>query len=413
VKELKTDVLVIGAGPSGIAAAIGAARCGSQVVLIEEDFTVGGAAVDYGVQSFCGEPICGVHKEIRDRLSMFEPYFNKTGCFHSYWLIHVTNKMISELGNISVITSTEVKKVVVGKEQNGRRQIEGVVVSLNNYGNIEEVKILAKVTIDCTGDGDIAAAAGCEFRYGRESQAEFNEEYAPPKSDRRVQLLTWMYTFQKTETGNDYILKGRAMGDNEFLRWGCAVECEDVTNPESLYKAQIKAWEAMLPDFEELKLKGCRLNYLAPKIGIRESRRVIGDYILKEGDLIGGKMFDDAIALAKYPIDSWEPDKDLVFVEVPWYQIPYRCLIPKETDGLLVAGRCISATHIAMSSFRVMPIVSNIGQAAGVAAALSVQNKVKPNEVNTSELQSELISEQQKLILEPPDSKNKGGYNRC
>ena len=128
-----------------------------RTLLIEEDAMIGGAPADYGVQSFCGEPVCGIHLEIREELKKVDACFNKTSAFHHYWFIHVVNELMAKEKNLEVLTYTPVISAVMDKTG---KTVKGIKVACGD--------ILADVIVDCTGDGDVAASAGCEFRYGRD-----------------------------------------------------------------------------------------------------------------------------------------------------------------------------------------------------------------------------------------------------
>jgi hypothetical protein len=130
------------------------------------------------------------------------------------------------------------------------------------------------------------------------------------------------------------------------------------------------------------------------QIGVRESRRIRGDYALTGDDVVNARKFPDAIARSNYPIDIHNPaGSGTVIEEVPagdYYEIPYRCLLPVGMDNLLVAGRCASATHEGQSSLRVMPQCFAMGQAAGVAAAMAVRDGISPRQVDAEELRRAL-----------------------
>ncbi|MCK4263987.1 MAG: FAD-dependent oxidoreductase, partial [Candidatus Aminicenantes bacterium] len=129
----------------------------------------------------------------------------------------------------------------------------------------------------------------------------------------------------------------------------------------------------------------------ASSIGVRETRRIIGEYMLTEEDILSGRSFDDVIARNNAPMDIHSPtDGKQKWVQVKPYDIPYRCLVPQIIDYLLVSGRCISSTHKAFASTRFMPCCMATGQAAGIAAALSVKNKVTPRQLDVIKLQKAL-----------------------
>jgi len=129
-------------------------------------------------------------------------------------------------------------------------------------------------------------------------------------------------------------------------------------------------------------------------VGVRETRRILGDYQLTAEDVLGARKFDDAIARGSYPVDIHNPKgSGTVLKRLPpgeAYDIPLRALMPRHVQGLLVAGRCLSGTHEAHSSYRVMPIVMATGQAAGVCAALAARAKSLPRNISAKEVQSEL-----------------------
>lgn len=174
------------------------------------------------------------------------------------------------------------------------------------------------------------------------------------------------------------------------------------TDPFELTEAEIEAREQVyeMMDFLRKAIDGfenARLLSTALHIGIRESRRVVGEYTLCEEDLVSLRRFDDAIAVSNYAIDIHNPNgSGTVFREFrsgEWYEIPYRCLVPKGMSNLLVAGRCISSTHEAQASYRIMPFCAEIGQAAGCAAAVAKNSGKTVRDVDVSNVRETLRSE--------------------
>ena len=415
-EHIKTDILVCGAGASGIPAAITAARCGSKVVLIEEDMMPGGAPVDNYVTYLCGGPRVGIYKEIIERLNAEYDisghpidHFN-CGIGTDHWYlpssyIRVLMDMIHAESNIRLICGARATSTIVNDEGN-RNRVSGVVVSCTNG---KELYIEAQVTIDATGTGIIAEMSGCETRYGRDAKKEFNECYAPDVSDQKVMPCTWMYISQRIGNGpvpdidrlagNGFVESNlgwtkhheeeyKKLNTGIYLHWGVTVDCDDTRNPVSLAKAQHKAFEKVKKDMDILNEYHYAV-YFAPFIGVRESRRVIGEYVITMNDLLSKKFPQDVIAINEYALDLWGQklsDKP-IFTKAG---IPYGALIPKNTEGLLVAGKSISGTHIAMSSYRVQPIVASIGQAAGVASDLAVKYKTGVRSIPIEELQNRL-----------------------
>ena len=167
-----------------------------------------------------------------------------------------------------------------------------------------------------------------------------------------------------------------------------------------------------LVDFFRAKIAGFEnayLDFTAPQIGVRESRRVVGEYVLTVDDVLGARKFVDGIARAAYSIDIHSPTDGTSDIRRlkpgTSYEIPYRSLVPKGVRNLLIASRCISSTHEAHSSLRVMPIVMAIGQAAGTAAAMCAASGRTPKRVNARELRKRLVAEGADLDREPGSSK--------
>jgi hypothetical protein len=155
----------------------------------------------------------------------------------------------------------------------------------------------------------------------------------------------------------------------------------------------VEFFRAELPGFGD-----CELLDTAATIGVRESRRVVGEYVLTLEDLQTGVHFDDVIAMCAYPVDIHDPAGSGGGSDEKWgtanaYEIPYRSLVPRDLEGLLVAGRCASATHEAMAAIRVMPPAFAMGQAAGTAAALAVAGGIAPRDVDVDSLQERLLAD--------------------
>jgi len=174
------------------------------------------------------------------------------------------------------------------------------------------------------------------------------------------------------------------------------------TDPFEVTRAEIEAREQVFEIYNFLKenfecFKNAKILSTALQIGIRESRKVVGEYTLTQEDLLSLARFEDGIATANYDIDIHSPDgsgtSHHYFKGGEWYEIPYRCLIPRDAKNLLVAGRCISATHEAQASFRVMPFCSALGQAAGAAIALSVKSGKDLRSIDVAALREKLRGE--------------------
>lgn len=392
VEPVMYDVIVCGAGSAGYSAAIAAARQGAKTLLIEEDMLPGGAAVDMAVCSFSqGPPIEGIHGEVCDRLMEVDRYYNKAkpdSAFMPFSLVSVLYQLFKEAG---VTYLGDAKIVNVTKKGNA---VRSVMIHSPTENRSAYKEYFGKVFVDATGNADVAFAAGAPYRFGREAASEFGEKFAPVKADKVIQKVTRMFIVDAFRTP-DKPASWCEVGDHKYLIWGSSDRCPDPLDPVQLTKASRDSWGTVQRKFREFEKIGYMPIYVPPKIGVRETRRIDGEYMLNYNDLIKGRVFDDAICRAKRIIDSWEPEgnpmhRDPDACRVPMYTIPYRSLLPKKVEDLLVAGRCISSTHIANSSARIQPICSMIGQAAGTAAALAVEKNILPRHISIRGLQERL-----------------------
>ena len=166
-------------------------------------------------------------------------------------------------------------------------------------------------------------------------------------------------------------------GGNACLDWAGTVTCRDTRSSVAIAEAHREAFRKIEEDVAYLYGHGFAV-HAAPKLGIREARRVLGDHVLRVNDLMGPKRPEDSVAIGTYGVDTWgqpEYDKHPIPLTPGGYGIPFRSLLTKGMENLMVVGKCLSATHLAMSAVRVQCIVSQMGQAAGIAAAMAVQNK--------------------------------------
>jgi len=280
--------------------------------------------------------------------------------------------------------------------------------------------ILAKVIIDATGDGDMAVAAGASFEKGR-------------VGDRLEQPMTMMFKVEnldrdkakqflaqhKEELLRDTDGRGEEIpryigtgSDNNIRKEETYFNIDHVhgldgTNVENLSWAAMEArkqiWQSMsfgkkyIPGYER-----SHLSVTANQLGVRETRRIVGDYTLTIDDVLGAKKFDDAISRYACWVDihtlvPGEKKRTYDIKPGTSYDIPYRCLLPTEVDNFLVAGRCFSATHEALGSARMMPSCMAMGQAAGTAAALAASQNLNPRNVNIKTLQK--VLQQQGVMI--------------
>jgi len=403
------DVIVIGGGTAGVAAAVAAGRNGAGTLLIERYGFLGGSMTAGLVNPFMefhadGEQIVrGIFQEIVDRLKDLHGYDERTQAFDVEAMKLAADQIVKEVGVKLLLHTCVIDALVEGNA------IRGVVVH-NKSGR---QAILGKVIVDATGDGDVSVMAGAQYEKGRKEDGltqpmtlnfkmggvdvervpasdEINRRFKEAKAKGEITIprenVLWFPTTRRGEIHFNTTRVVRADGTN----------AEDLTRAEVEGRRQM----AELVKFLKEKVSGFEGAYLASsgtEIGIRESRRIMGEYVITGEDITEARKFEDVIARGSYPIDIHSPTGEGT-VNPPMapgasYDIPYRSLVPKDVDNLLVAGRCISSTHEGQSAIRVIPIVVAMGQAAGVAAALSAKFNVLPRRLDVALLQRTLRSQ--------------------
>lgn len=382
MENRKYDVVVCGAGSSGIPAAIAAARQGAKVALLEENSIMGGSVANFNIQLFCGVHERGIYGELAKLMKEIDPDYTEYNCFKKSTYILAYGKLMRGL-DIDLITNCKINKVEMQ---------DGKILSVSDG----KYNISGKVFIDCTGDGDVFALANCEFRYGREAKSEFNEFFAPEKADGVVQQCTLLYSVKRLhKSDNDEIITWSRQGEDTYLIWGPTIAVKNTLDEKELAEATAKAYEMLDKDIEKWEKKGYVISDIAPKIGVRESRRFVGDHILSLSDILAKRHYEDSICVVGYAVDPWEPEGNPqhidaklreICVNTPQYEIPYRSIKNKKYTNLLVGGRCISASHVANSSLRVMVIAAATGTAAGFAASICINDGVDVNGVDTLKL---------------------------
>jgi hypothetical protein len=409
-KELKHwDVIVIGGGPGGVPAAVAAARNGMKVLLVERYGFLGGMATAALVHPYmtykAGDQIIikGLFKEFLDILQENNAILDDRVHFDAEPMKWILDRFVLDAGVDLLLHSSAIGVLKTDHE------IKAVRVFYKE--GVEDLS--ADVFIDSTGDGDIAAWAGAQIEIGRKSDgacqpmtasfrmANVNIEMMP---DNKEIFRLYDEAKAKGEINNprEDVLHFKSVHPDVIhfnttrIIGKSALDSWQMTDAEIQGRRQVDEMVRFLKKY----ISGFENSYLmkmGTQIGVRESRRVIGKYILTAENVLEARHFDDGIACASYNIDIHNPagsGTELKSLEPgTYYQIPYRCLVPNNIVNLIIASRCISADHAAHSSLRVQPIVWAIGQAGGTAAALCVKNKIKPEEVDTQELRK-LLSEQ-------------------
>ena len=405
----KYDLAVIGGGFAGVAAALAAARAGVKVLIVEKSNCLGGAAVNCLVNPFMpywtevdGRRVdfsAGIFREIHDRLE--ERNAMRKESFLEEELKYILNEMIAE-ANIDLLFHAYIFKVEKCDEH-----IASVMVATKGG----EMQIEANYFIDATGDAQLAYLAGCPTVLGRES-------------DHLCQPMTLCFRIGNVDVEKFYasreglkIAHAQSLASGELINPRenilvfktpihnvlhfntTRVVRKNPTSPEEVTEAEVLARKQVyeIYDFMKKNADGLENSFLmmtAAEIGVRESRMIVGDYVLTEQDCRNCVKFEDAIAACNYDIDIHNPEgtgtSHYYFPAGAYYTIPYRSLIPKGSENMLVAGRCISSDHGAQASYRIMPVVCCIGEAAGTAIGLAARSGCSVRDINPKELQSVL-----------------------
>ncbi|HUR40045.1 MAG TPA: FAD-dependent oxidoreductase [Verrucomicrobiae bacterium] len=441
-RAARVDVVVAGGGPAGIGAAVGAAEAGARVALVERYGFLGGNATAALVMPLMSFHTQRHHREKRGDTSLLPTDHGEGDPVIAGVLQRLVLQLVQVGGAIAPSIDTgytvpfdpEAFKSVAlnlldeaGVEflfhafasdalvEKGR--VRGVVLETKSGPLVIE----ADVVIDCTGDADVAARAGAPCEIGRAEDgltqpmtlmarigdfdrnqfAAYVREH--PGQWRGVHGL-WDLVKQATEAGElkmprEDVLFFATPHENEVslnstrINRLLGTDVWDLTRAELVARRQLR----MIEKFLRKRVPGFERSYVVQsgvQVGVRETRRIVGDYQLTVDDILGARKFDDVIARGTYPVDIHSPTgKGTVLKHLPpgeAYDIPLRSLLPQGVEGILVAGRAISGTHEAHSSYRVMPISVATGQGAGVCAALAVRRSVAPRAVDVREVHTEL-----------------------
>lgn len=454
----KADVVVAGGGPSGLIAAIAAAREGADVVLVEATSFLGGVATGAMMAALVGSHwATGIALELMDRMAdrggavRWDPKAERTATtpFDPEEFKTVALEMVEEAGVNLLLYTLAVAPIVV------EDSVKGIVVESKSGRQA----ILGKVVIDCTGDADLAVGAGAPYTVGRESDQKMrpfallfrlggldierianyvkeNPDELQPQyrqgtllqagNERVISRISGFYKLveQAKEQGylypechyfrleNLWVDRGTAVCNTTRIYYVDGTSNLDLTRGEIEARKQIKK----LVEFARKFIPGCENAFVldvAPRMGVRETRRIVGEYSLTDEDAYADARFEDSVMtidgfLVKRPLpkelDVHMPEpiegsaKDLleryperVPRERHSYQIPFRVMIPQNVDNLLVAGRTISVSHMIDGTTRNMLVCMRMGQVAGVAAAVCAHRNLSPKEVKFEEVRSVLV----------------------
>lgn len=423
--DLACDVLVAGGGLAGVLAAVAAARHGAQVVLAQDRSRLGGNSSSevkmhvVGANCHKGRPGWregGLLEEFR-----LDDAVNNPQRSFELWDLLLYDKIVSE-PNITLLLDTAVYAAAVREDR-----ITQVMARCDKTEHL--YRIAPKLCCDCTGDSRLALEAGASMRHGREARGDFGESLAPEKADEHTLGSSILFTARKYDRPMPFKppkwarriskeqLRLRKITSWEYGYWW--IEWGGHLNPiRDNEQVRFELLSIVLGVWDHIKNSGnypdsahWAMDWLGMIPGKRGSRRINGDYILTQNDLADPeKDFEDAVAIGGWPMDDHPPGgfdradlppaRQIHTKEV--YNIPLRALYSKNIPNLLMAGRNISATHVAFTSTRVMATCGVIGQAAGTAAALCVRQGLTPrqlyeNKTRLKELQQTLLRDDQTI----------------
>lgn len=419
------DVVVVGGGPAGIAAACASARAGQSTLLIESYGFLGGMGTAAGVTNFCGlhanvhgtiqQVVHGVADDLLARISALGGLNEPHVIFGNKIAAQAYDNAAFKVAADELVLGSGAQLLfhanLVGVLMRGPEEIRAALIETKSG----RYAVLAKTFIDCSGDGDLAAFAGAPFEKGTSGH-----DMMYPSTMFRVNGV------DAAVAGDAYNKFGHLMDEAErrgrkFPRktpiirpqknpaeWRANVTQltnadgtpVDGTNAAQLSEAEVQGRRQIVDFFQFLResapgFQNAYILEIAPQVGIRETRRVVGEYQLTEDDVLQCASFDDSIGVNGWMIEEHVAGNiAFKWQDIPhsrgFNHLPYRILLPLRVDNLLVAGRCASMTHMGQSAARVSGGCFVMGQAAGTAAALALLAKVRPRDLDVPSLQHRL-----------------------
>jgi hypothetical protein len=426
---MQTDVLVVGAGAAGVAAAVTAARQGLKVTLVERYGFCGGGAVAGLSGTICGmyeasddanaPPNQIVHgfldefvKNMEERGGLTPPVrYGKTFTrVHDPLVWRETADAMLRAAGVQVFLHTTMTDVLV----EGSEKVDGI----SAFTKQGRLSVRAKLTIDASGDADVTAMAGFPtfmgqdgkvqnptmiFRLGGVDVERFLGVYGADSIMGRdvTDLILRLHNSDEFKLPRAKIFLFPTPRPNELLcnctriigRDGRELNpllVEDMTEAEIEGRIQVREYAR----FFKAYLAGCEesfVNDTGVQVGVRQTRQVLGRAILRNEDVTRGTKFSDGIARSPWPIELHSGDKPrLVWLTNDYYEVPLGCFVPERGEGLLAAGRCLSAEHEAMASARVTAQCFSYGHAVGHTAAIAIKENMSPRAVNPSDVRQQL-----------------------
>ena len=400
------DLVVVGGGIAGISAAVSAARLGCKVALINDRPVLGGNNSSEIRVHLGGRIEAGPYKELGNLQKEFGPTRGGNAQPGDYYEDDKKSELVANEKNITLFSNYR----AIGVQMDGQK-IRSVIAKHIETG--KEQSFEAPLFSDCTGDGTIGYLAGADYRMGREARDEFGESTAPEKADKMTMgaSVQWYSVDDKKPSPFPTFSYGVEFNDKNSEKvmmgewtWETGMNYDQIKDFERIRDYGLLVvysnWSYLKNGMKEnSQYRNRKLGWVAYVSGKRESRRLMGDYILKEDDIRKHVVHEDGTAASTWTIDLHYPDPantanfpDQEFksiakhIEIYPYPIPYRCLYSRNVDNLFMAGRNISVTHVALGTVRVMRTTGMMGEVVGMAASLCKKYHVTPRGVYRSYL---------------------------
>ena len=427
------DVVVLGGGPAGIAAAASAARSGCSTLLVERYGFLGGMGTAAGVTNFCGlhanvfgeirQVVHGIADDLLARMTelggLNEPHVIFNGKIAAQAYDNAALKIAAD----DVVTSSGARilfhALAAGVAMGPANEIQALLIETKSGRQA----VMARMFIDCSGDADLAAHAGAPFEKAPQllyptAMFRVNDVDAARAGEAWASIPRLME--EAGRKGRNFPRKSPIVRPQKNPReWRVNVtqlanpdgSAVDGTDAEQLSRAELEGRRQIVDFFRFLResAPGFEHSYIleiAPQVGIRETRRIVGAYQLTEDDVLGCASFDDTIGVNAWPVEAHvKGDVVFKFQDIPasrgFNHLPYRMIVPRQVENLLVAGRCASMTHMGQSAARVSGGCFVMGQAAGTAAALTIGAGCRPRDIDARQLQGKLEADGAYLGLFP------------